>query len=160
MNDKRRSAADALNTDLIDDAKIKSFIRGGVPDEAENEVRTSVFNSPGNVAVELEPTESEALDDTVAHERKTPVRKTAKKPSRQPKSETAESAEIASSVLIAAMAKASVQKTIRFRPALIAEWESYVHNQRLTGAKPMTFQDVQNEALELWLNQNVPTITR
>jgi hypothetical protein len=54
------------------------------------------------------------------------------------------------------LAKATVQKTVRFQPRLVAEWEAYVRRQEASGHATKPFQQVQNEALELWLEKNVP----
>jgi hypothetical protein len=51
-------------------------------------------------------------------------------------------------------AKATVQKTIRFHPKLIAELDAYLRSVERGGGKPVTFQSVQNEALALWLERN------
>jgi hypothetical protein len=52
-------------------------------------------------------------------------------------------------------AKATVQKTIRFHPRLIAELEAHMRKQELDGGNPIPFQQVQNEALDLWLENYV-----
>jgi hypothetical protein len=49
-------------------------------------------------------------------------------------------------------AKAKVQKTVRFRPDVIAELDEHLES-RLPGDE-RSFQDVMHEALELWLNAN------
>lgn len=51
-------------------------------------------------------------------------------------------------------AKATVQKTIRFHPKIIAEVEALIRQQEATGEKPDSFQQIQNEALELWLSHH------
>ena len=52
-------------------------------------------------------------------------------------------------------AKATVQKTIRFHPRLIAELEAYSRQLELDAEKPLAFQQIQNEALDLWLDKYV-----
>jgi len=49
--------------------------------------------------------------------------------------------------------KARVQKSIRFRPALVAQLEEHLHSLALTGNE-RSIQDVMNEALDLWLQTN------
>lgn len=54
-------------------------------------------------------------------------------------------------------AKATVQKTIRFHPKIIAEVEAVIRQQEVSGEKPISFQQIQNEALELWLTHHRET---
>lgn len=54
-----------------------------------------------------------------------------------------------------AYARATVQKTIRFHPRLIAELDAYLRDQNLHEERPVSIQHVQNEALDLWLERNV-----
>ena len=46
--------------------------------------------------------------------------------------------------------KARVQKTVRFRPELIARFEEHLRSREQSGAG-LSFQDAMNEALEAWL---------
>lgn len=52
------------------------------------------------------------------------------------------------------LSKATIQKTVRFNPQLIAKWEQRTQIERENGKTPKSFQQVQNEALELWLHKN------
>jgi hypothetical protein len=58
-----------------------------------------------------------------------------------------------------AYAKATVQKTIRFHPRLIAELDAYFREQMVNHDRPVSIQHVQNEALDLWLERNVRSRT-
>jgi len=51
----------------------------------------------------------------------------------------------------AAYSKATIQKTVRFNPHLIARWENFVESKRAAGESPSSFQQAQNEAFQLWL---------
>lgn len=51
--------------------------------------------------------------------------------------------------------KATVQKTVRFKPALIAKLEAWVKDREARGVQVPSFQQIQNEALGLWLDSNV-----
>ena len=48
--------------------------------------------------------------------------------------------------------KASVQKTVRFHPTIIARLNEYARLRAASGAPSMSFQQIQNEALQLWLD--------
>ncbi len=50
-------------------------------------------------------------------------------------------------------AKATIQKTVRFRPELISKLERWSRNQQASGQSPKSFQQIQNEALSLWLEK-------
>ena len=50
-----------------------------------------------------------------------------------------------------AMAKATIQKTIRFSPELIAQVEQWQAEQLSSGQLAMSFQQIQQEALREWL---------
>lgn len=55
--------------------------------------------------------------------------------------------------LLRAHSKARVQKSVRFRPALIAELDEHLRSLEIAGQE-RSIQDVMNEALELWLDKN------
>jgi hypothetical protein len=59
-----------------------------------------------------------------------------------------------SSWTAATLSKATIQKTVRFNPQLIARWEQLAQSTRENGGIPASFQQVQNEALEMWLSKN------
>ncbi|MCS7466301.1 hypothetical protein NZK35_06380 [Stieleria sp. ICT_E10.1] len=52
------------------------------------------------------------------------------------------------------LAKSVIQKTVRFKPTLIAQLEDWIRRQEADGNVQTTFQQIQNEALELWLDRN------
>ena len=49
------------------------------------------------------------------------------------------------------MSKATIQKTIRFSPELIAQVEQWQAEQLSSGQLAMSFQQIQQEALREWL---------
>ena len=51
------------------------------------------------------------------------------------------------------MSKATIQKTIRFSPNLIAQVETWQAEQLETGKQPMSFQQIQQLALEEWIRK-------
>lgn len=51
------------------------------------------------------------------------------------------------------LSKATVQKTVRFQPKLIAQLETWIKRQEAGGDNPPSFQQIQNEALKLWLDK-------
>lgn len=57
--------------------------------------------------------------------------------------------------MLRALAKATVQKTVRFQPTLIADLEAWQRKQEKRGETPASFQRIQNEALRLWLEKHV-----
>ncbi len=56
--------------------------------------------------------------------------------------------------MLRTFAKATVQKTVRFQPTLIAKLDAFQREQERSGRMPASFQRIQNEALELWLEKN------
>lgn len=56
--------------------------------------------------------------------------------------------------MLRTFAKATVQKTVRFQPKLIADLEAWQRKQERMGDIPASFQRIQNEALRLWLEKN------
>jgi len=54
-----------------------------------------------------------------------------------------------------AYSQSRIQKTVRFRPKLIAELQKYFREQEAAERDVPSFQDVQNDALELWLQKHV-----
>ena len=53
-----------------------------------------------------------------------------------------------------AHAKATVQKTVRFQPSLIARLEHWIRVLEDRGEGAPSFQQVQNDALKLWLEKH------
>jgi hypothetical protein len=51
------------------------------------------------------------------------------------------------------LSRATIQKTVRFQPELVAELESLNHHKSQQGERPLSFQEVQNEALRMWLRR-------
>ncbi|QDV43896.1 hypothetical protein Enr13x_37560 [Stieleria neptunia] len=56
--------------------------------------------------------------------------------------------------MLRTFAKATVQKTVRFQPKLIADLEAWQRKQETMGEIPASFQRIQNEALRLWLEKH------
>ena len=52
------------------------------------------------------------------------------------------------------LSKARIQKSIRFRPELIARLDEYFYQRELKGEEEVSIQYVQNEALKLWLEKH------
>ncbi len=52
------------------------------------------------------------------------------------------------------LSKATVQKTVRFQPRLIAQLETRIKRQEAGGDNPPSFQQIQNEALKFWLDEH------
>lgn len=57
-----------------------------------------------------------------------------------------------------AMSKATIQKTIRFSPELIAQVETWRTQQLESGNQPKSFQQIQQEALADWLRNSGPIV--
>jgi hypothetical protein len=141
---KRRTAEEAFNVPT----SVKDFIDHGV-----RPVNRLVPSTTVSVEREMnvdQPTSGEKVID-LDEERHAPA--TARRASRgrgavdAPQASTHE--------LSRTYAKATVQKTIRFHPRLIAELEAYTRQQELDGEKPLAIQQIQNEALDFWLEKNV-----
>jgi hypothetical protein len=52
------------------------------------------------------------------------------------------------------LAKATVQKTVRFQPKLIAQMETWIREQEARGENSFSFHQIHNEALKRWLEKN------
>lgn len=134
---ERRSAAAALDVD----SRIKDFISAGVP--AKPQV-VSVVEEPADV-----PVAGSGKEDAVTgKEPERPVRK--KSASKERRTEF--QATIASPAYAQTLARARIQKSVRFLPKLIAGFEEYCQHETLAGRKPISIQDALNEALDNWLN--------
>ena len=144
MND-RRTAADALNDDPLDDAIIRQFVTAGVPSNTDARPRPHE-SKPATI------TEQVASDDKreaqIARKRRPENRiKVGAK-----KRDT--NADALPPELRSALSKATVQKTVRFHPKLIAQLDAYTRAEEARGERAKSFQQIQNEALELWLQRN------
>lgn len=117
---------------LQEGTKVKEFISRGIPGK----------NPKLKIAPESKPTEAEA----------------AQKPKlkrRRPKNQsTPRSTLTPPDDLARTLAKATIQKTVRFHPNLIAQLDVLVRADEARGKRPRSFQQIQNEALQLWLNEN------
>jgi hypothetical protein len=158
MVKERRSAADALALS----PQIEDFISKGITSSqvtpqrplsiAEKPKQESVANESSQHITE--PTEGtfdrELVNEAVSNsesktQARTPERRVAKP------ANTIQSNEEMNRML----SKATVQKTVRFQPRLIAQMEAWVKRQEAGGENPPSFQQIQNEALKLWLEKTV-----
>ena len=136
---KRRSAEEALNLP----ASVKQFIDRGI-DAADSQSRPLAMQVSG-----LNPRNRKSSS---CHWN---IRRSLH-PSRDSRGAERAALRPASAIeLSRTYAKATVQKTIRFDPQLIAELEAYTRERELHGEKPVTLQQIQNEALDLWLEKHV-----
>ena len=137
---ERRSAGEALSLT----PPVEEFIARGVPNGEPGSVSSadqeSVDPPKGKTKRIHRP---KSPDSSSRRPRSAGKRKHKKTP--KPETETVTEA------LLQTYAKATVQKTVRFQPKLIAEFEELTRTQQLSGEKPKSFQDAQNEALALWL---------
>lgn len=81
------------------------------------------------------------------------VRSASSPRARKKKDRPSEPREISDEQLSRTFAKSVIQKTVRFKPTLIARLEGWLRHQELSDHPQKTFQQIQNEALELWLDQ-------
>jgi|GEM_PF-6217319 len=51
------------------------------------------------------------------------------------------------------LSRARIQKSIRFLPQLIAQYEEHVRKEESAGRRPPTLQDTMNDAMGLWLRR-------
>jgi hypothetical protein len=51
------------------------------------------------------------------------------------------------------LSRARIQKSIRFLPQLIAQFEEHARKEEAAGRRPPSVQDAMNEALGLWLRR-------
>jgi hypothetical protein len=141
---KRRTAEEAFNVPT----SVKDFIDHGVRPH-DRSVPSTTVSVEHEMNADTAPSGEKVID--LDEERHAPA--TARRASRgrggveAPRASTHE--------LSRTYAKATVQKTIRFHPRLIAELEAYTRQQELDAEKPLALQQVQNEALDLWLEKNV-----
>jgi hypothetical protein len=150
MVKERRSAADALALS----PQIEEFIAKGItPTVAEprSEKVVQMKTDPDTRSAESE-TESD-LPSTESQETAGQI----KKPSRQPERRVAARSQSFQTPdeMQRLLAKATVQKTVRFQPKLIAQMEAWIREQEARGENSFSFQQIQNEALKLWLEKNV-----
>ncbi len=132
MDSERRTVADALDTD----DKIGQFISNGL-------ANLSTESSEASPSVE-----SAGLDGGE------PAKDA---PSKQPERKNrsvSKPRKISDEQLSRTLAKSVIQKTVRFKPTLIAQLEDWIRRQEADGNVQTTFQQIQNEALELWLDRN------
>ena len=129
MSDEKRSMSAAL-----DAANIVEFIQTGVPTASKDKPVTT----GKKVEVQTPPKGAEKIS---------PVSNPKKK-----RVKPREAAPDVSPDFTRTMAKARVQKSIRFRPDLIARLEKFRRNEEEEGRTPVSIQDAQNEALAMWLD--------
>jgi hypothetical protein len=142
---KRRTAEEAFEMP----ASVQDFIDRGVQDSSRSMLAAMTVAVPATELVQSKPREKVI---ELAEER-------------QPQSTTTRRANMGRGALrvpqsspddlTRTYAKATVQKTIRFHPRLIAELDAYTRQHELDAEKPKAFQQIQNEALDLWLDQHV-----
>ena len=126
MSEKRSMSA------ALEAANIVEFIQTGVP-TTPTDSRTATEKK------------SEVRSKPTSIEPKTPKTKpNTSKANHQEKDDTPD--------FTRTMAKARIQKSIRFRPDLIAKLEKYRRLQEEEGKSQISIQDAQNEALAMWLD--------
>lgn len=136
----RKTAGEALKLA----PNVDAFIRRGVP--GKNELsRASRAEDVGPDVSESGPANSSG---DVSRDKPRRRRSSGRK-SRAEKETAASDRED----LLRTLARATVQKTVRFQPQLIAEFDALVRTEVAAGRKPKSFQEVQNEALKLWLKR-------
>jgi hypothetical protein len=142
---KRRTAEEALSIPTA----VQDFIERGVLLK-DTTASADTGNAAADVQSDKNQTDPKVID--LGSERQPPLI------SRKRSSQTKPTPDLPSTSLdnlSRTYAKATVQKTIRFHPKLIAELEAHTRKQELDGEKPIPFQQVQNEALDLWLERHV-----
>lgn len=154
MVKERRTAADALALS----PQIEDFISKGISSSIQSEkqsprVEEKVEKTSPVRLVDSDPadTEKEPIEREV-HEtmgsspkRKQPSVAVERKETKQPVGYAN------ADEMQRLLSKATVQKTVRFQPRLIAQMEAIIRNQEARGEAPMSFQQIQNDALKLWL---------
>ena len=149
MVKERRSAADALALS----PQIEEFIAKGISPTAAEPRSEKVVQM--NADPEIRLAESETESDLPNAESQEPLGQV-KKPSRQPERRVAARPQSFQTPdeMQRLLAKATVQKTVRFQPKLIAQMETWIREQEARGENSFSFQQIQNEALKLWLEKN------
>lgn len=133
---ERRSAAAALTLDT----KLEDFIKSGMPGSTPN---------PAPV-VNVKPAEKQkAKPKKVSEEQEEPVAPKQKRST--PKEKKPEPVTQESPAFARTLARARIQKSIRFLPNLIAQFEEHCRAEEMEGRKPISIQDALNEALDMWL---------
>lgn len=138
--DKRRTAADALQMS----PDVASFISTGVPTEFEKEESKRLDKTSSGA----QKTEPESLASQKNSDRSKPKRIGKSKRKSRSKAETQARPTPA---YTQAMAQARIQKSVRFLPQLIAQFEDHCRQEFQAGRKPPTLQDALNDALRNWL---------
>jgi hypothetical protein len=139
---KRRTAEEAFEIP----ASVQEFIERGVHSSAKSAPADSPIATP-QADASHSPRNEKVIDlDEERHVPSTTGRVNLKRgSSRSPLPDD----------LTRTYAKATVQKTIRFHPKLIAELDAHTRQQELDAEVPKAFQQIQNEALDLWLERYV-----
>ena len=138
--DKRRTAADALQMS----PDVASFISSGVPATTSDD-ESNRLDKRSNDGQKKEPNSSASQKDS---NRSKPKRIGRTKQKSRSKAETQAKPTPA---YTQAMAQARIQKSVRFLPQLIAQFEDHCQQEFQAGRKPPSLQDALNEALRHWL---------
>jgi hypothetical protein len=149
MVKERRSAADALALS----PQIEEFIAKGITPTVSTTPSEKVVQMKADPEIRLtESDKEELLPNMESHESAGQIRK----PSRQPERRVAARSQSFQTPdeMQRLLAKATVQKTVRFQPKLIAQMEAWIRDQEARGENSFSFQQIQNEALKLWLEKN------
>lgn len=141
--DKRRTAADALQMS----PDVASFISTGVPTESSKE-ETKRLDRPATDAQKNDP-KSSALKNASATSKPKRIGK-----AKQKTNSKAETQSKPTPAYTQAMAQARIQKSVRFLPQLIAQFEDHCLKELQVGRKPPTLQDALNDALRNWLDRS------
>ncbi len=138
MPKRRRSATEALDVPV----KIQEFITKGLPNTQDSDPTSGplAINDP-QVAVKGVSENNSNWRERPKHRRTRQSKNTPKRSSDQTISED----------VSRAYAKATIQKTVRFRPEIVAELDALVREEEATGKQPKSFQQIQNEALAMWI---------
>ena len=131
MADRRDSAAALEMTAAFD-----SFISSGVPNAKPT----------ANDPPELLPQPEQKMSEKKTARRKPRV--AGQRMKRRPTDVQQDSPEFART-----FSRARIQKSIRFLPQLIAQFEEHVRKEEAEGRRPPSVQNAMNEALELWLRR-------
>ena len=136
---KRVGAAEALEIT----PEIKDFISAGVPQQAlpntESESRQNPTEQRSDQRISTVADAPGRGNTGVPPKKKASSPKTPKKSIAQPRPDRVHS-------------KARVQKTVRFLPHLITQLDEYL--RALPLGQELSFQDVANEALQMWLDRH------
>lgn len=142
----RRSAAAALNLET----KVEDFIRSGMP-TTKPEVMSPVIEKEIKTLSESDEVENEVeIEVRQPRPKKTLPRNTRSNSERK---EKVTSPAVESPTYARTLARARIQKSVRFLPNLIAEFEEYSRIEEMAGRKPISIQDALNEALKMWISK-------